>query len=292
MKSPVRWSEDSSGATDLERSVLRSEQNVEPPAGASAAVWAKLSADLGLPALVGVAAVSHTAKAELAAETGARAGSALGASAKALVPAAASTLPFLKGVNAGVVACGAVWQGQRWLSDPAATTVESAPRAASVASSRAPGTPTAPVLEGPVAAADPRRPDVAPKANERAPAPEPHLPVPPNPGSAPSVAVFGEASELVRATPEQRASQLKEEAELLRQARAQLRAGELASAFALLETSRRRFAAPELYQERESLLIELLFRSGQTAAARTRAHAFVTAYPESPHANRLKELGR
>jgi outer membrane protein assembly factor BamD (BamD/ComL family) len=107
--------------------------------------------------------------------------------------------------------------------------------------------------------------------------------------SAPSVAAFVDESEAV-GSPGQRSSQLKEEAQVLRQARAQLRAGAFASAQALLDASQRRFAAPELYQERESLVIELLFRSGQTAAASQRAKRFLATFPESPHAARVREL--
>ena len=84
MTKPMRWSEDGSGASELERAVLCCEQDVEPPVAASAAVWAKLSAELGLPmALSGVAAVeavSQTAKAQLTAEAAAQAGGAMGSS--------------------------------------------------------------------------------------------------------------------------------------------------------------------------------------------------------------------
>ena len=79
-------------------------------------------------------------------------------------------------------------------------------------------------------------------------------------------------------------SRLDEEAALLRQARSELRAGSLAAAFATLEASRAKFSAPELYQEREALLIELLSRSGQREQARERARRFLAGFPESPHA--------
>ena len=85
------------------------------------------------------------------------------------------------------------------------------------------------------------------------------------------------------ATPALR-SRLDEEAALLRKARSELRAGALATAFATLEASRERFSAPELYQEREALLIELLSRSGQVERARERARSFLARFPESPHA--------
>jgi outer membrane protein assembly factor BamD (BamD/ComL family) len=84
------------------------------------------------------------------------------------------------------------------------------------------------------------------------------------------------------------ASRLKEEAALLRRARAELRAGALAQAFATLEASRREFTAPELTQEREALAIELLYRSGERAAAAKRAQDFLARYPESPHATGVR----
>jgi outer membrane protein assembly factor BamD (BamD/ComL family) len=108
-----------------------------------------------------------------------------------------------------------------------------------------------------------------------------------SPAIAPSVAAFIDDNEVVDA-PKGHASQLKEEANVLRQARAQLHAGAFASALALLDSSQRRFAAPELYQERESLMIELLFRTGQTAAASQRAKQFLATFPESPHADRVR----
>jgi hypothetical protein len=95
---------------------------------------------------------------------------------------------------------------------------------------------------------------------------------------APSVASFPSEEAALAA------SRLKEEAALLRRARAELRAGALAQAFATLEASRRTFTAPELTQEREALAIELLYRSGERAAAASRARDFLARFPESPHA--------
>jgi hypothetical protein len=85
-------------------------------------------------------------------------------------------------------------------------------------------------------------------------------------------------------------SQLEEEAALLRAARQQLRQGALAAAFASLETSRQRFSAPALEQEREALMIELLYRSGQRAAAAARARAFLQQHVESPHRGQVQKF--
>jgi hypothetical protein len=100
--------------------------------------------------------------------------------------------------------------------------------------------------------------------------------------SAPSVASFPAADGDLAA------SQLKEEAALLRRARGELRTGAFAAAFATLEASRRRFTAPELSQEREALVIELLYRSGERAAAQARAREFLARFPESPHVAALR----
>jgi len=55
-----------------------------------------------------------------------------------------------------------------------------------------------------------------------------------------------------------------------------------------LEASQRRFSAPTLDQEREALLIELVYRSGQFDAATARAQAFLARFPESPHAAQIR----
>jgi hypothetical protein len=108
---------------------------------------------------------------------------------------------------------------------------------------------------------------------------------PPVAAALPSVAVFLEPAS------DNRTSQLQAEAAALRRARAELRAGKLADAFATLEASRLQFSAPALYQEREALLIELLFRGGQVASARQRAEAFLERFPESPHAAAIRHFG-
>jgi hypothetical protein len=102
----------------------------------------------------------------------------------------------------------------------------------------------------------------------------------------PSVAAFDDPASA------NRASQLQAETQALRTARAELRSGRLADAFATLEAPRRQFSAPELYQEREALMIELLQRSGQASAAAERAADFLSRFPESPHAEQIRQLVR
>jgi hypothetical protein len=287
MTNPIRLSDDGGAANELERAILRSDLAVEPPDGASGAVWVKLSSRLGVVGAVGgMAALDAAGKAvklKLAAQSGS---AAAGVNVGSLAVPTAGWLTFVKGVVVGLLASGAIWQGQRLLTTTAppakhVSPIVSTSPSAEVAE-RAPAPPIleptpVPPLEATTASAPTRG-----RAPERL---DMSLPA----KSAPSVAAFVDESEAVGA-PGQRSSQLKEEAQVLRQARAQLRAGAFASAQALLDASQRRFAAPELYQERESLVIELLFRSGQTAVASQRAKRFLATFPESPHAARLREL--
>jgi hypothetical protein len=155
--------------------------------------------------------------------------------------------------------------------------------------SRAPAVVAAPLVSGEL------EPSSTEPAGDMAPArtapvnralPAHAVDFPPSTGAPPSVGAQGSVAafplpDAPRSLPK---SRLEEEAALLQKARTELRSGALAAAFATLEASRERFSAPELYQEREALLIELLYRSGQRERARERARAFLARFPESPHA--------
>lgn len=80
---------------------------------------------------------------------------------------------------------------------------------------------------------------------------------------------------------------LKQESELLTQARAQLRSGNPAGAQASLDRLQSQFPKGMLAQEREVLSIEVLSARGNVEGARRRARAFVKAYPHSPHSAKL-----
>ena len=83
---------------------------------------------------------------------------------------------------------------------------------------------------------------------------------------------------------------LAEESALLTEARARLRSGDVAGARAALDRLEQRFPRGVLGQEREVLSIELLSASGNAAAARRKARAFVAAHPKSPHSQRLSRF--
>jgi hypothetical protein len=272
--STKRWVEEASDATDLERDVLRSGLREEPPLGAQEDVWHGLSAVVG----------------PLAPAAGASAVSTVGT-----VKASATLVTLAKGFVVGVGVSAAVAGGARVIAPRAGTApsaslraVEHAPSGAEVgrievavpsvsAGSVAAPETTAPSQPSPL-------PDVSrssdsplvPRVAERAAGPAL--------GPTSSVAAFP----LADAHAPARQSDLEEETRLLQQARAELRAGALASALATLEASRAKFSSPELFQEREALTIELLYRSGQEAAAAERARQFLRRFSGSPHASRIR----
>ncbi len=80
------------------------------------------------------------------------------------------------------------------------------------------------------------------------------------------------------------------ESALLKQARAQLQAGDAKAAQASLDRLASEFPAGVLGQEREVLAIAVLSAEGQVKRAQQRARAFVEARPQSPHSATLREL--
>jgi hypothetical protein len=89
----------------------------------------------------------------------------------------------------------------------------------------------------------------------------------------------------VRAAP---ASLLEEESAAVVEIRRTLRGGDAAGALRLLEQARLRFTRGMLGQERESLTIEALARSGSREAAARRADAFLRSNPKSPYATDVR----
>jgi hypothetical protein len=87
-----------------------------------------------------------------------------------------------------------------------------------------------------------------------------------------------------------RLNALSAESNLLQNARAELRRGNLAEAEQALERLSRRFPRGVLNQERDVLRIELMSARGDEAGARRLATRFLRAHPESPHAARLRPL--
>jgi hypothetical protein len=273
-----------SDADEAERSILRAGVGAEPPPGLEDELFRRVLAAPGLPATFG----SDGAGAGVAPVGPLPTASVGGAAAAGGTAKAVSTLALLgKGFVAGVGVSVAVAAGQHWVTrapvraDATHHTVQATePRALqSAARVAAP----APVIALPASAAlAPNTPVVVSDTNPTAPR------LPRKPGeSARKDAAAPLAEEAVASRP---ASQLEEEAALLKAARQQLRHGALAAAFATLETSRQRFSPSALGQEREALMIELLYRSGQRAAAAARARAFLDRHAESPHRGQVQKF--
>jgi hypothetical protein len=296
MKDPISWSHDGGDAGELELAVLRSDRDMAPTAGDSAVVWGRLAGELGLATTLASVATAKALAHGASATSGTQAlGAATLSTAKTLVPAAGGALAFIKGVAVGVTACCAIWGGSRLLDASSesrkradtgsapATVVAGSERVAELPN---PPSPVAPGLRDEQAFSSGGSTTTRRQAPGDSGQLAPNTPEAPS-RPAPSVAQFGELNEAPDPSTEQRASDLKQEALLLRQARQRLRAGDLTSAHHLLEESKARFAVPQLHQEREALAIELLFRSDQRAAAE-RARLFLKAFPESPHASHVR----
>ena len=280
------WLDVSSDADDFERAVLRAGIEADPPAARRDEVWAGLLGALPLAPPGG--ALSPSTLSKPAATTGKGAA------------AAGKTGTVLLGLSKGFVAGLALYGASVGARELAAriTTPEPAKARAQLVSSARPVRPPAErvtaalPLESPAAPARvalaPSAPGPVAPATASASAALAQLPAAAH--SPPAIAAFADPPSTARDEGSARTSQLEAEARALRDARAQLRAGHLSAAFATLEASRRQFSAPALDQEREALTIELLAQSGQTAAAKQRAQAFLTHFPESPHAARVRQL--
>jgi hypothetical protein len=266
-----RWLDEASDADGFERSLLESGLDAEPPPRAVDEVWQQVLSAVAPPVGPGPG------------------GGATGALAAAK---GATVTTFGKGFLLGIAASVAVAGAERVMTHRSASTSElsAAMQPAPAPMALVARSPLAPVASPALLAPE----AFEPSSNEPAPTSSrsvtsarfsaSHAPVP-APAPSPVVALQGSvaAFPLPDAGPIPK-SRLEEEAALLRRARAELRSGALAAAFGTLEASREKFSAPELYQEREALLIELLHRSGQGERARERARAFLARFPESPHA--------
>ena len=272
------WLDETSEADEFERSILRAGLEADPPQTTQDQIWSSLASTLAIAPLVAVTAAAETASAKAAGAGIAKAGVWL-----------AVAKGFVVGLAVYGAASGVSELSNRLEAHPApvvnATHVTTPPRVARAVPEQQSAVPTAtlaPTSDDEPAPDDPPAPNTAPRAVASAPNQVPEKRI----MDLPAVARFGNP-ERASAT---RSSQLEAETRALRRARDELRTGQLADAFATLEASQRQFSAPELYQEREALMIELLDRSGQKAAAAQRARAFLSRFPESPHAQQIRQF--
>ena len=306
MTDPKRWIDEGGGATPFERDLLRDALNMDPPTGAQASAWAALILRID----PGGGGPGGDSGAGQGLEGGAQAGGATGAAASNA--SALSTATGLGAVAGGGIVksavLGAACAGVALASYIAVTPSAPGPSAAGPSRTvavapigmgepgalRARGAPapieSAPAVSAP--SANPASGREGPKGHVSAASRAPPLPeVGPEP-APPIQEVVSPAgsSGAASLSVSERASRLRDESLLLGQARDALRGGSAGEALRLLEVSRTRFPDGMLGQEREALTIEALARGGHRAAAAARAAAFIRAYPQSPHAQRLQSF--
>jgi len=258
MSDPHRLLSTLGDADDLERDLLSSIERADPPEGAKAEAWARLSAQIAAVALVGSASHAAAASTSVAAAEGAHASFG----AKAAIPALLKLFgaKAVIGLALGGTAVGgtALWlhtRSQRVTVSAAALPAPAAPASLAPAGAAVPTSAPEPA-------------STAVSVSDLAPAVSPDTAVKPN-------------------AEQRRRDQLSAESALLTQARADLRKGDARGAQQLLNRLQAQFPNGVLGQEREVLAIEVLAARGNAAAAQKRAQAFIAAYPESPHSAQL-----
>ncbi len=87
-----------------------------------------------------------------------------------------------------------------------------------------------------------------------------------------------------------RISRLDAEASMLAKAHSLLRSGDSHAALLTLNQLQSTFPRGALTQERDVLWVEVLAASGNTAAAKRKAAAFIAAHPRSPHSAKLERF--
>jgi len=261
------WLDETSDADEFERSILRAGLGVDPTQSTQEQIWSSLVSALPVAPLVGLAAASPAIGAKSAAVGVGKAGTVL--------------LAVAKGFVVGLAVYGATAGMSELAHRPSSSSVPTVavPRVTHPGRATATGAERstanlAPVIED-ARAKTPTTLQSTTSTPTRQPLKrEPELP---------SVASFADPEQ-----PSRQTSLLDAETHALRRAHDELRSGMLADARATLEASQRRFAAPELLQEREALMIELLYRSGRMTEAAQRAQVFLSRFPDSPHAQQVR----
>jgi hypothetical protein len=285
---PKRWLDDDDAPAQL-RDVLRSDRDMDPPAGAERAVWIGLMGQIGGAGAGGAAGAGAASNGAAGGAAATGTGTSAGVAGTGTGTAASGGLlkAILVGAFSGVVAVSGYSALEPSITPPAA------PPPAEVG---APSPVERPQDKpsGPVAAPSPEPSSAAPASPPAAsqgagPAPSATSGSEPSSGSpAASADPSAAAPAPAPGSPEERESRLREESEMLRQARAALRGGDTGGAMRLLEQARQKFPGGVLGQEREALTIEALAKGGARDVASARAAAFIQAHPQSPYAAKLQ----
>ncbi len=240
--------------------------NIDPPLGAKEAVFSALLAGVGAGGAGGAGSAGSSGSAGSAATTGSAGATGLG-TAGSLIPS------ILIGS-----ACAGLVIGAYALFSPGES---------------------GPPLEQPSAQLSAPSPEnsseLADNAKEaQATPPEPEAKSPEKAATAsnskesPAQLTAGNSSLLTANPPPSGGSNpMAEESKMVSEARLLLRQGNAGQALLLLDKIQRQFPRAMLYQEREALAIEALYKSGQKQMAASRAQAFVERFPKSPFSHRV-----
>lgn len=288
MNDPDRFLDSANDAMPFERAALRAGKNIAPPAGAKEKIWAALGPQIGPD---GGGNGGGDGGASSSGNTFSHGSSAVNSSGASISGSIGGAKIFALGV-AGVSAIAGVVAAVSALSSPAPVSSniqQSVPIVASASPQREEMMPV-PTIQNEIPAIE------SPAAVEAAPvptvAPQKHAVASANPRIA-AVKPKEEKNPLTESSNvegQERASRLREENQLLGDARSALRGGDPAEALKKLDAAGGRFPDGVLAQEREVLAIEALAKSGQRAAASARATAFLAAHPTSPHATKVRSF--
>lgn len=272
-------------------SLLRAGLDDGPPPGAKDEVYRSIQTALGA-AVIGAAAVTAThASAATTTSTPAAAGTAVkmtAAKAVAVKLGIAKTLGIVGLCSVAVV--GAGFGVRALVRAPAPVAAVDAPRV--VAPSDEPAVVTPREVVEPERTTEDVAPPVSsstrPSVDIDSLADEPAAPSKPSTSVLPvaTTATAPSASAVVALAPPKPA--IASEPSGVVEVRSKLRSGDAAGALALLAAMQEQFGAGKMSEDRAVLTIEALAASGNTAAARANADAFLKARPTSPYASRVR----
>lgn len=300
MNDPVRFLDSANDAMPFERAALRAGQNIEPPLGAKDKIWAALGPQIGPDG-------GGDGAGDGAGDGGSNgvgdggvgsSGNTFSQGASAVNSSGASISGTIGGAKilalgaAGVSAIAGVVAAVSALSSPAPVSSNIQQPAPIVASAipaieEAP----APTIQNEIPAVEsPSFPEVVTPAPTVAPQKQAIASANPRIAAVKPKEEKIQSPETSNVEGQERASRLREENQLLGDARSALRGGDPAEALKKLDAAGGRFPDGILAQEREVLAIEALAKSGQRAAASARATAFLSAHPTSPHATKVRSF--
>lgn len=289
MNDPIRFLDSANDAMPFERAALGAGKNIQPPPGAKEKIWAALGPQIGPDGSGG---------GNGGGDGGVSSGNPLSHGSAAVNSSGASISGTIGGAKiiafgvAGMSAIAGVVAAISGLSSPAPlpSNIERPPPIVAT---------TAPAKEerpAPIVANEALSADSPAVVEASAPVPAPAIQKHANVATSGRASAVKPKEEKIQALEDtkverqERASRLREENQLLGDARSALRGGDPAEALKKLDAAGGRFPDGVLAQEREVLAIEALAKSGQRSAASARASAFLAAHPTSPHATKVRSF--